>query len=80
MTIIASVGLAQNFAALRALVSEGIQTGHMRLQAKSLAIQVGAQSDEVESVTEKLLQQPQLNQETAKQVLLNWRNNHSTHN
>ena len=80
MTIIASVGLAQNFAALRALVSEGIKTGHMRLQAKSLAIQVGAQSDEVESVTEKLLQQPQLNQETAKQVLLNWRNNHSTHN
>ena len=40
--IVAAVGLAQNFAACRALVSEGIQQGHMSLQYKSLAIVVGA--------------------------------------
>ncbi len=40
--VVAAVGLAQNFAACRALVSEGIQQGHMSLQYKSLAIVVGA--------------------------------------
>lgn len=44
--VIAAVGLAQNLAALRALVSEGIQQGHMSLQARSLALSVGAQADE----------------------------------
>jgi len=34
--VIAAVGLAQNFAALRALASEGIQKGHMRLHARRL--------------------------------------------
>lgn len=45
--VIAAVGLAQNLAALRALVSEGIQQGHMSLQARSLALSVGAQADEI---------------------------------
>ena len=40
--IIASIGLAQNLAAVRALVTDGIQKGHMRLQAKSLGLAVGA--------------------------------------
>src|SRR5699024_5227775 len=44
--VVAAVGLAQNFAACRALVSEGIQQGHMSLQYKSLAIVVGAQGEE----------------------------------
>ena len=39
--IMVSVGLAQNFAALRALVSEGIQKGHMGLHARNLAISAG---------------------------------------
>ena len=39
--VVAAVGLAQNFSACRALVSEGIQQGHMSLQYKSLAIVVG---------------------------------------
>ncbi len=41
--IIASVGLAQNLAALRALATEGIQRGHMSLHAKQVAIAAGAQ-------------------------------------
>src|SRR3989344_3582020 len=40
--IIASVGLAQNFAAMKALATEGIQRGHMKLHAKNIAITAGA--------------------------------------
>ncbi len=50
--IIASVGLAQNFAALRALASEGIQKGHMKLHAKNMAIQAGAKGHEIGRVVE----------------------------
>ena len=39
--VIACVGLANNLAALRALVTEGIQKGHMRLHAKNIALSVG---------------------------------------
>ena len=45
--ICVSVGLAQNLAALRALVTEGIQKGHMHLQLKSLAVSVGAKQAEL---------------------------------
>ena len=48
--VVAAVGLAQNFSACRALVSEGIQQGHMSLQYKSLAIVVGAQGEEIAKV------------------------------
>lgn len=52
--IIAAVGLAQNFAALRALVSEGIQKGHMSLHARQLAIQAGATEAEAPLLIELL--------------------------
>lgn len=52
--IIASVGLAQNFAALRALATDGIQQGHMRLHARQLALAAGATPDEIERVVEAL--------------------------
>ncbi|MHC9537029.1 hydroxymethylglutaryl-CoA reductase, degradative [Dellaglioa sp. BT-FLS60] len=50
-SVIASVGLAQNLAALKALVSNGIQKGHMALQLKSLAVKVGANNEEVGQLT-----------------------------
>lgn len=53
-SLVASVGLAQNLAALKALVSEGIQKGHMGLQLKSLAVKVGAVDEEVAQLTELL--------------------------
>ena len=43
--VIVSVGLAQNFAALRALSIEGIQRGHMNLHAKNVAVQAGIPND-----------------------------------
>lgn len=68
-SIIASVGLAQNFAALRALVTTGIQAGHMKLQAKSLALLAGAQEDEIAAVVAELLKEKQFNQAKAKEIL-----------
>lgn len=67
--IIVSVGLAQNFAALKALVSTGIQKGHMKLQARSLALFAGAENEEVDIVVEKLLETNRINSENAKKIL-----------
>ncbi|GGI66740.1 hypothetical protein GCM10011482_23940 [Enterococcus alcedinis] len=66
--VASAVGLAQNLAALRALVSEGIQKGHMSLQARSLAISVGATGDEVQKVADRL-NQGLMNEANARQYL-----------
>ena len=71
--VIAAVGLAQNLAALRALVSEGIQQGHMSLQARSLALSVGAQADEIAILSQQLRKEKVMNQEVAKNLLKNLR-------
>lgn len=71
--IIVSVGLAQNFAALKALVSTGIQHGHMKLQAKSLALLAGASPSEVAPVVQALLEDKAFNLEKAQAVLENIR-------
>ena len=67
--IIASIGLVQNLAAVRALVTDGIQKGHMRLQAKSLGLAVGASQEELPHLMNLLAKAPHLNQETAKSLL-----------
>lgn len=67
--IIVSVGLAQNFAALKALVSTGIQHGHMKLQAKSLALLAGASPSEVAPVVQALLEDKPFNLEKAQAIL-----------
>lgn len=74
-SIIVSIGLAQNFAALKALVSTGIQKGHMKLQARSLALFAGAKDNEVEIVVEKLLTSKFINLDTAKNIILEIRKN-----
>ena len=71
--IIVSIGLAQNFAALKALVSTGIQQGHMKLQAKSLALLAGASESEVAPLVERLIADKTFNLETAQQYLKVWR-------
>lgn len=67
--VTASVGLAQNLAALRALATTGIQAGHMKLQYRSLAVSVGATPAEVPLVVAKLKKEPQVNQQLAQQIL-----------
>ncbi len=58
MGIIASVGLASNLSAMRALVTQGIQAGHMHLQLRSLAMTTGAQGRELEVLTRRLQADP----------------------
>ena len=67
--IIASLGLAQNFAALKALVTTGIQAGHMKLQARSLALLAGAKEEEVSQLVHQLLKNKPFNLEKAQTLL-----------
>ncbi len=65
----AALGLAQNFAALRAIVSEGIQRGHMKLHAENIAVQAGAKGDEIKRVAGQMVKCGKINEETAKKLL-----------
>ena len=67
--VIASLGLAQNFAALKALVTTGIQAGHMKLQARSLALLAGAKEEEVPRLVSQLLENKPFNLEKAQTLL-----------
>ena len=67
--VMASVGLAQNFAALRALGTEGIQKGHMKLHAANLAVTAGAKGDEIELVSKKLAEGGKYSVEAARNIL-----------
>ncbi len=52
--VLAAVGLAQNLGALKALATTGIQEGHMRLHARSVAVGAGAQGAEVTRLAARL--------------------------
>lgn len=67
--VLASVGLAQNFAALRALASEGIQKGHMKLHAKNVAVQAGAEGDQIEKVASRVIEEDIVRVDRAKEIL-----------
>ena len=72
-SIAASVGLAQNFAALRAIVTTGIQAGHMKLHARALATQAGAKENEIEQVAEEMINSKEINQANAEKIIKNKR-------
>ena len=67
--IMVSVGLAQNFAALRALVSEGIQKGHISLHAKNIAYRAGTPDHLIGDVVTFMKNSGSINEETAKRYL-----------
>lgn len=67
--IIASVGLAQNLAAIRALATEGIQRGHMALHARQIAVAAGARADEVDRVAAILVAERRIRAERAQELL-----------
>lgn len=67
--VAAATGLAQNLTALRALVTDGIQRGHMNLQARALAMAVGATGSRIEAVAEGLRRAERMNEETARSIL-----------
>ncbi|MBJ6765499.1 hydroxymethylglutaryl-CoA reductase, degradative [Myxococcaceae bacterium JPH2] len=67
--VFASVGLAQNFAAVRALGSVGIQKGHMALHARCVAVTAGARGPDVEKVARLLVERGSVKVDTAREIL-----------
>jgi hydroxymethylglutaryl-CoA reductase len=53
--IIAATGLAQNYSAIRALATEGIQKGHMRLHARNLASAAGAAPGSIDGIVDRMV-------------------------
>ncbi|MBI3841399.1 MAG: hydroxymethylglutaryl-CoA reductase, degradative [Thaumarchaeota archaeon] len=67
--VMAAVGLAQNFAALRALASEGIQKGHMKLHARNIAVSAGATGEMVEEVAKRMIEEKKIRFDRAKELV-----------
>jgi hydroxymethylglutaryl-CoA reductase len=67
--IIVSVGLAQNFAAMRALATEGIQRGHMNLHARQLALAAGATGDLIEQISVQMVREKQVRLDRAQALV-----------
>ncbi|RLI33994.1 3-hydroxy-3-methylglutaryl-CoA reductase, partial [Candidatus Bathyarchaeota archaeon] len=67
--IMAAVGLAQNFAALRALATEGIQRGHMELHARNVAIMAGAKGELVDLIAERMVKERKIRLDRAQEIL-----------
>ena len=70
--IIASVGLAQNLAALRALATEGIQRGHMGLHARQVAIAAGAEGEMVGKLADRLVAERNVRIDRAEEIMREW--------
>ncbi|UCF13406.1 MAG: hydroxymethylglutaryl-CoA reductase, degradative [Thermoplasmatales archaeon] len=66
--IVASLGLAQNFAALLALSTVGIQKGHMSLHAKNIAVMAGAKGDQIDKVAEQMIKEKKIKLDRAKEI------------
>jgi hydroxymethylglutaryl-CoA reductase len=67
--VMAAVGLAQNFAAIRALATDGIQHGHMRMHARQLALAAGATTEQVPAIVERMIREGTIRLERAKTLL-----------
>ncbi len=67
--VITATGLAQNFSALRALVTEGIQKGHMKLHARNLASAAGAKAEQIDEIVKKMVQENNISLDRAKELL-----------
>jgi hydroxymethylglutaryl-CoA reductase len=67
--VMASVGLAQNFAALRALATEGIQKGHMKLHARNVAASAGATGELIDLVARKMVEEKKIRFDRAQELI-----------
>jgi len=67
--VIAAVGLAQNLAAIRALASEGIQEGHMKLHARNIASTAGATGDLIDQIADQMVKERKIRIDRAKELL-----------
>jgi hydroxymethylglutaryl-CoA reductase len=66
--IIGAAGLAQNFSAIRALASEGIQKGHMKLHARNIAISAGVTQENMEKVVSQMNKEGNVSVTRAKEI------------
>ena len=64
-----SLGLAQNFAAVFALSTVGIQKGHMSLHAKNIAVMAGAKGEEIDQVADQMVKEGKIRLDRAKEIL-----------
>jgi len=67
--VIGAAGLAQNFSAIRALASEGIQRGHMRLHAKNIAVSAGVPKGKVDEVVSRMIKEGNVSVTRAREIL-----------
>lgn len=67
--IIASIGLANNFAALYAITSQGINAGHMKLQARNVVAQLEADNNQKKQVLNQMIANQKFTLTDAKQIL-----------
>jgi len=67
--VIIATGLAQNYSAIRALATEGIQKGHMRLHARNLAAAAGATSEQIDKIVQKMIEEKKISLDRAKELL-----------
>ena len=68
--IIASVGLAQNLGAMRALATEGIQRGHMSLHARQIAVSAGATGDLVQRIVQTMIDEGNIRLDRARELVI----------
>ena len=69
--VMIATGLAQNYSAIRALSTEGIQKGHMRLHARNLAAAAGAKPDQIDKIVQKMIEENKISLDKAKKILSN---------
>jgi hydroxymethylglutaryl-CoA reductase len=67
--VVVSLGLAQNFAAVFALSTVGIQKGHMSLHAKNIAVMAGATGDEIEKIANQMVKEGKIKLDRAEEIL-----------
>ena len=67
--VMTATGLAQNYSAIRALTTEGIQKGHMRLHARNLASAAGARPDQIDEIVQKMIEEKKISLDRAKELL-----------
>ena len=67
--VMIATGLAQNYSAIRALATEGIQKGHMRLHARNLAAAAGATSEQIDKIVQKMIEEKKISLDRAKELL-----------
>jgi hydroxymethylglutaryl-CoA reductase len=67
--VFAALGLAQNFAAMKALATEGIQRGHMSLHSRNIAIQAGATGEMVDKIAEIMIRERKVRADRAKELM-----------